>query len=218
MERAAQEVQREFPRLGPRKLKDENTATRAIVSGDRMEIHVTDDAIGRYFRRYQLGLRFVAHGAKAKTTCEWTGLTSDQLLTLCKRWGFDLMKTPRGPAPSSFHDFFDSKKRRAEAALFVSFCRTLGALPARTGKDAAVRLPCIENGERLCEAFEAFREWAPTSTLTFEHAILLARGVVQAELITLAQCPNCDGAMLVGRIERNQETCGLCRRPTAASS
>src|SRR5256885_8930830 len=102
-----------------------------------MEIHVTDDAIARYFRRYQLGLRFVAHGAKAKTTCEWTGLTSDQLLTLCKRWGFDLMKTPRGPAPSSFHDFFDSKKRRAEAALFVSFCRTLGALPARTGKDAA---------------------------------------------------------------------------------
>src|ERR1700756_413694 len=91
-----------------------NTATRAIASGNRMEIHVTDDAIGRYFRRYQLGLRFVAHGAKAKTTCEWTGLTSDQLLTLCKRWGFDLMKTPRGPAPSSFHDFFDSKKRRSE--------------------------------------------------------------------------------------------------------
>jgi hypothetical protein len=180
-----------------------------------MEIHVTDDAIGRYFRRYQLGLRFVAHGAKAKTTCEWTGLTSDQLLTLCKRWGIDLMKTPRGPAPSSFHDFFDSKKRRAEAALFVSFCRALGVLPALTGKETAARLPSLENGERLCESFEAFREWAPTSTLTFEHAILLARGVVQAELITLAQCPNCDGAMVVGRVEPNQETCGLCRAASA---
>ncbi len=183
-----------------------------------MEIHVTDDAIGRYFRRYQLGLRFVAHGAKAKTTCEWTGLTSDQLLTMCKRWGFDLTKTPRGPAPSSFHDFFDSKKRRAEAALFVSFWRTLGALPARTGKEPAARLPSLENGERLCEALEAFREWQANSTLTFEHAVLLARGAVEAELITLARCPNCEGAMLVGMVEPKQETCGLCHPATAEIS
>ncbi len=183
-----------------------------------MEIHVTDDAIGRYFRRYQLGLRFVAHGAKAKTTCDWTGLTSDQLLTLCKRWGFDLTKTPRGPAPSSFHDFFDSKKRRSEAALFLSFSRALGALPARTGKDAAARLPSIENGERLCEAFEAFLEWQPTSTLSFEHGVLLARGVVDAELIALSLCPNCEAAMLIGRVEARQESCGHCRPAPALIS
>jgi hypothetical protein len=100
--------------------------------------------------------------------------------------------------------------------LFVSFWRTLGALPARTGKEAAARLPSLENGERLCEALEAFREWQPSSTLTFEHAVLLARGAVEAELISLARCPHCEGAMLVGRVEPNQETCGLCHPATAA--
>jgi hypothetical protein len=61
-----------------------------------MKRYVTDDTIGRYFRRYQLGLRFVAHGARSQTAREWTGLTRDQLATLRRRWEFGPDKRP-GP-------------------------------------------------------------------------------------------------------------------------
>lgn len=40
-----------------------------------MNIEPIDDHMSRYIRRIQLGLRFLGHGARAHTTCRWTGLT-----------------------------------------------------------------------------------------------------------------------------------------------
>jgi hypothetical protein len=177
-----------------------------------MEIYVTDDTIGRYFRRYQLGFRFVAHGARTQTTCAWSGLTRDQLVTLRRRWGFDPDERRRGPAPTAYHVFFRSKRHRSEAALFACLCRIVGATTARRGADAAKRLPGLENGELLCEALEAYREWQPEAALEFEHAVLLVDGVVQATAVALAHCSHCHGAMLVDRMGAQHTTCGHCAR------
>ena len=53
-----------------------------------MKKEAIDDHIGRYIRRIQLGLRFLGHGARAHTTCQWTGLTPDQLVTVRRRSKF----------------------------------------------------------------------------------------------------------------------------------
>ena len=37
------------------------------------------DERSRYFRRLQLACRMLSHGARAKTTSQWSGLTPDQL-------------------------------------------------------------------------------------------------------------------------------------------
>jgi hypothetical protein len=177
-----------------------------------MDIHVTDDAIGRYFRRYQLGLRFVAHGARAQTACDWSGLTRDQLVTMRRRWGFDPDERRRGPAPTAYHVFFRSKRHCSEAALFACLCRIVGATSARRGTDAAKRLPGLENGELFCEALEAYREWQPEAELEFEHAMLLAGGVVQATAVALVHCSECGGAMLVDRQGAQHRTCWHCAR------
>jgi hypothetical protein len=176
-------------------------------------IHVTDDRIGRYFRRYQLGFRMVAHGARAQTACEWSGLTRDQLVTLRRRWGFDPDERRRGPAPSAFRVFFRSQRHRREAALFASLCRTLGLIGTRHGAEAGKRLPSIENGELLCEAIEAFREWQPDSQLDFEHAVLLVNGIVQGKDVTLGHCSDCRGALLIDRMGTQQDNCGQCHGP-----
>lgn len=175
-----------------------------------MEIHVTDDRLGGYFRRYQLALRMMSHGARAQTVCEWSGLTRDQLVTQRRRWGFDPEERRRGPAPSAFHVFFKSKRHRSEAALFASLCRVFGAAPTRVGQEAARRLPGLENGELLCEAFEAFQEWQPDAELDFEHAIQLAAGIVLAQDVTLAHCSDCHGATLIQGSRRQYVNCGHC--------
>src|SRR6266478_9068327 len=87
----------------------------ATAKGGFVEIHVTDDRLGGYFRRYQLALRMMSHGARSQTVCEWSGLTRDQLVTQRRRWGFDPDERRRGPAPSAFHVFFKSKRHRSEA-------------------------------------------------------------------------------------------------------
>lgn len=181
-----------------------------------MKIHVMDDRLGGYFRRYQLALRMMSHGARSQTVCEWSGLTRDQLKTQRRRWGFDPEDRRRGPAPSAFHVFFRSRRHRSEATIFASICRIIGATTARTGKEAAERLPGLENGEFFCEALEAFREWEPDSELDFEHALLLAAGVVQAEHVTLAECSDCRGATLNEGSRRTYTNCGHCGRSSTA--
>src|SRR5258708_4625850 len=99
----------------------------AATQGGGMEIHLTGDRLRGYFRRYQLALRMMSHGARSQTVCEWSGLTRDQLVTQRRRWGFDPDERRRGPAPSAFHIFFKSKRHRSEATVFASICRILGA-------------------------------------------------------------------------------------------
>src|ERR1700722_20058788 len=177
-----------------------------------MHIHVTDDRLGGYFRRYQLALRMMTHGARSQTVCAWSGLTRDQLVTQRQRWGFDPDERRRGPAPTALHVFFKSKRHRSEAALFASLCRIVGAIPSRSCQTAAERLPSLEHGELLCEALEAFREWRPEAELEFEHAVLLASGVVQAESLTLRHCSNCHAATLSDGSARLYTNCGHCQR------
>jgi hypothetical protein len=167
-----------------------------------MDVHVTDDQIGRYFRRIQLALRFLAHGARAQTTSEWSGLTPDQLVTLRRRWMFNSEERLRGPSPSSFQVFFSSAKTSSQAALFVSICRAVGAAKA---------VASLENGEKLCEAFEVYREWEPQMKLEFEQAVLLMTGAVRAEKIELGYCSNCHRALLIDKLGRARSKCPRCR-------
>lgn len=177
-----------------------------------MDVYITDDQIGRYFRRIQLGLRFLSHGARPQTTCEWTGLTPDQLVTLRRRWKFTVDDRLRGPSPSSFEPFFASRKCRAQAALFLCICRIIGAASSRRGFEAASSLVSLENGERLCEAFEIYREWEPSSDLNFEQIKLLLTGAVHAQAIELCQCSQCSSALLVDRLSDVRNECPNCRR------
>lgn len=177
-----------------------------------MDIHVTDDQIGRYFRRRQLGLRLLSHGARTQTVQEWSDLTRDQLVTLRRRWAITARDRRRGPSPSSFDVFFGSARARQRAALFASLCQIIGAIPPERGKRAAERLPSLERGELLCEAFELFKEWEPKADLEFEQAVLLAAGVVEESAVALGHCTGCNAAMLIDRMGSSRPTCSYCRR------
>lgn len=176
-----------------------------------MQIHITDDRLGGYFRRYQVALRMMSHGARTQTVVTWSGLTRDQLVTQRRRWGFDPEERRRGPAPSAFHVFFGSRRLQGEATLFVSLCRILGVIPRRIGQDVAAALPGIESGELLCEALEAFQVWEPEAKLSIERAIQLALGVVGGVHVTLSECSDCHGALLIEGARRQYANCGHCR-------
>jgi len=177
-----------------------------------MDIHVTDDQIGRYFRRRQLGLRLLAHGARPQTVEQWSGLTNDQLTTLRRRWAIAADDGPRGPSPSSFGVFFSSRQLRRHAALFSSLCQIMGVIPTRRGKDVADRIPSLENGERLCETFELLKEWSPDTTITFEQAVLLALGVAEENAIRLKRCESCGSAALIDQMKAPGDGCANCRK------
>jgi hypothetical protein len=183
-----------------------------------MEVHVTDDQIGRYFRRIQLGLRFLAHGARAQTTSQWSGLTPDQLVTLRRRWMFNADERLRGPSPSSFQYFFRSAKSREQASLFVCIFRIVWSAPRKPGAGSTKLIASLENGERLCEAFEIYREWEPDADLEFEQAVLLATGAIEGEKIGLTHCLHCSSPILMDRLSTGSASCPTCKRIVHKSS
>jgi len=176
-----------------------------------MDVTIGDERFNRYYRRVQLALRLLSHGARAQTACEWSWLTPDRLVTLKRRWLPDSGDGFRGPAPSSFQTFFRSGLRATHATLFASIHQALGQCSAPNAKTADLR-PCLENGERLCEAYEVFREWEADADLEFDQAVLLARGAAKSEDIELTRCPNCDRALLIDKWARRPQTCAECRR------
>jgi hypothetical protein len=162
-----------------------------------------DDHISRYIRRIQLGLRFLGHGARAHTTCHWTGLTPDQLVTVRRRSRYNANNRRRGPSPSSYSIFFRSNRSSSQAALFLSICRAVGLVRPSVS---------IENGERLCEAYEIYREWEPTSDLEFEQALLLMDGAAHGDHIDCLPCSSCASSMLIDKFGDTRTVCHVCRR------
>jgi hypothetical protein len=125
-----------------------------------MEVTFGDERFDRYYRRIRLGLGFMSHGARAQTASDWSGLTLDQLVTLRKRWMPGAGDGFRGPSPTSFQPFFRSALKASHAAMFVGIHRLVRI-------DASE--PSLEGGEKLCEAYEIYREWEPEAHLEFDY-------------------------------------------------
>lgn len=173
-------------------------------------MYVTDNQIGRYLRRIELGYRFLAHGARTQTARQWTGLSRDQLTALRRRYLFSIDGRHRGPSPSSFEPFFASRRRRAHAALFLAICRIVGTTRTEHGPKTIRFTPNLENGERLCEAFEIFREWAPDAEFDFEQVHLLAFGAERADKIELGFCDRCSAVVLFDKLDLTRTICHHC--------
>lgn len=173
-----------------------------------MDGEALDDQMSRYIRRIQLGIRFLGHGARAHTTCQWTNLTRDQLVTVRRRSRFNSRGRLRGPSPSSFTAFFRSNRTRGQAALFLAICQVVG--PTRS-------IRSLGNGERLCDAFEVFREWEPDSDFEFEQAVLLMDGAECGMSVAFGCCPVCGCPLVVDPFGDTHDACPRCRRSPASS-
>lgn len=167
-----------------------------------MDATVGDERFDRYYRKIRLGLRLMSHGARAQTASDWSGLTLDQLATLRKRWMPGTEDGFRGPAPTSFKPFFRSALKGSHAAIFAGIHRMVGLDGYR---------PSLEGGERLCEAYEIYREWEPDAHLEFDYAVLLATGAIKREEVELSTCANCGCALLLDKLNIPQLRCARCR-------
>lgn len=176
-----------------------------------------DARFSRHYRRIELGLRLLAHGARPQTASTWSGLTQDRLVTLKRRWMPDASSGLRGPPPTSFHPFFRSSLRAQHAAIFASLHRAV-VQPAGYSAPSGRIATSLDDGERLCEAFEICKEWQPDTDLEFDQAVLLARGITRSEEIELARCLICRCAMLIDKLAAIRDKCDRCRKHARTSA
>jgi hypothetical protein len=171
----------------------------------------TDDRTGRDFRRYQLAQRLMAHQARTRTISTMTNLTRHQLATLRSRWRVTEDMRHRGPSPTSLAVFFRSPRARSEGASLAVLCRILNAVPLKRTVNAAKSFLSLDLGERLCEAYEAYRMCFPRSDLEFEQVVLLVVGLVAGDAMELGGCGQCGATILIDRLAARRRICSYCQ-------
>lgn len=167
-----------------------------------MGVTVGNEQFERHYRKKRLGLRLMSHRARAQTASDWSGLTRDQLVTLRRRWMPDAQHGFRGSRPTSYRPFFSSALKASHAALFAGIHHMVGITSS---------VPSLEGGEKLCDAYEIYREWEPDALLEFDYALLLGTGVLKAEEVELVRCQRCGCALLIDKLGKAQRNCAWCR-------
>ena len=176
-----------------------------------------EDRIGRELRRHQLALRMIAHRARRRTICNFTGLTRERIKTLRREWQVTSKGRRRGPSPSSLSAFFRSARMRSEASVIALFCKIQGAVPTERILKAARYFPTLERGERLCDVYEAYRTYFPESEVNFELIVLLAIGLAEPHALELKVCATCPGVIVIDLLSVKYRHCSQCEQKDGAS-
>jgi hypothetical protein len=74
----------------------------------------------------------------------------------------------------------------------------------------------VEQGCRVCNAFERYRELHPSPCYSFERAWGLFAALTQAKELGLSNCESCDGRYVHDRYALNYHFCPACELLDAA--
>jgi hypothetical protein len=179
-------------------------------------MRISEDRYSRDLRRIQLACRMMQHEVRTQWICAWTGLSGARVRNLYRSYeeSLDGAQRHRGPSPKRISSFLRSPQLRTEASAAGGLAQALGVIPDQPMANARRVLPTLESGERLCQAYELFRQIAPEARLTMDQLILLVIALAERQDLEIAHCRNCHGALLVDRLGASRRLCTACRQAT----
>jgi hypothetical protein len=183
-------------------------------------MRISDDRYSHERARMELALRFLRHEARTQTIRAWTGLSDDRIRKLYRTYMDHARRNlprHRGKSPHQVAYFTRSVRLQHESAVLGSVLALLGVVPtavpaARPGATpcAAASLPGLGRGELLCQAFEAFRQFLPSATISFEHAVFLATALARGDQLRLDGCSECGSVIVTERFPLRAARCNHC--------
>jgi len=164
------------------------------------------DVLLQEHRRAELARRLISHGVRTKIITRLTDLTRNRLSTVRRRLGVADEERSRGPTRYSLKRMLKNPRTQAEGAVLVTLC-SIFEIPIQPNRPALPEFVSLNFGERLCEAYEAFREISPETALELEHLILIRRGLSvnpDNAQVQLANCRACKCLVLRERSGRRE--------------
>ena len=176
-------------------------------------MRISDDRYHRERLSLDLALRFLRHEARTQTIRAWTGLTDDRIRNLYRSYmsrGGNFVPRHRGKSPHQVAYFMRSHRVQWESAQLASLLSLFGVIPVQPSPELAAALPSVARGEKLCSAFELFRTTIPTSQISFEHSVFLAKALARGDQLKLGGCRECGGLMVMERLPIRERRCQYC--------
>ena len=174
-------------------------------------MRILDNRYSRDLRRHDLALRMIRHEVRTVTIRAWTGLSDTRIRSLFRSYLPQIgAMRHRGPPPRRIEPILRSKSLNAEAAALAGLCLAIGVLPAKQLSNSKRELPSLTTGERLCYAFELYRQMVPKPLITLDQLVLLVMTLAERIEVALSHCDSCDGAILVMLLQKPIRTCSRC--------
>ena len=179
-------------------------------------MRIMDDRYSRDRYRLELALRFLHHEARTQTIRVWTGLSDDRIRKLYRSLTRARGHVPRhrGKSPHQVAYFTRSNRLQQETTTLASLMLLLGVVPNRAEPEPAQSVPGVARGELLCQAFEAYRAFIPSSQISFEHAVFLTLALARGDQLRLAACRDCGSLVVVERFPVKETRCHHCHVAT----
>jgi hypothetical protein len=175
-------------------------------------MRISEDRYSRDLRRIHLAQRMIRHEVRTQWICAWSGLSAGRVRNLFRSYEESLggARRHRGPSPRRIASYLRSPALRAEASAAGGLACVLGVVPDKPVPRKA--LQSLETGERLCHAYELYREIVPESRLTMDQLIILVIALAEGEDLVIGHCVNCHGALLLDRLGASRRLCFACRQ------
>jgi len=187
-------------------------------------MRVTDDRYAGELEKFDLAMRMIGHEARTGTIRACTGFTEDRVRKLVSSYfqhtGRSPVRRRRGKSPRQVAPFVSNGQRQAEATLLAAlfiYCRVtrLQADGALARGDAASR---VEEGQRVCQAYEMYQDLLTSPVLCFEWTWNLYHALVVSGELYFSWCAACDAPYVQDRYALDYQRCPSCDRRDSAQT
>ncbi|MCC7258780.1 MAG: hypothetical protein IT486_10465 [Gammaproteobacteria bacterium] len=179
-------------------------------------MRVTDHRYAAELDRFDLAVRMIRHEARTGTIRACTGLSEDRIRKIYgayfKAAGATTVRRQRGKSPRRIAQFVSSAPRQLEATVLAGLfllCHA-GELGREGRLERVAGADRIALGQRLCQAFEAYRDLHPEPRLSFEWAWNLYQSLVDSRELYFATCALCGGHYVQDAYALDYRHCPFC--------
>ena len=183
-------------------------------------MRISDSRYSRDGRRYALAYRLLRHNARTQTIVRWSGLSGYRVRTLHQEYmqeGPGAVRRHRGVPPYQLTTFSRTRVVKQETLTLAGLFQQASLIPPEPLHTSAEHFPNLDRGEVLCSAYETFRTLVPRTSLTIDHAALLAVALARGDEIRLARCSGCASLMVADRLSLRSQQCVYCEEEAEAS-
>lgn len=179
-------------------------------------MRVTDDRYAADLDKFDLAVRMIRHEARTGTIRACTGFSEDRIRKIVNSY-FKAADRPaprrrRGKSPTRIRQFVNSTPRQLEATVLAGLfllCQATGV--SQSGRaERATDADRVALGQRLCQAFEAYRDIHPDARLSFEWAWNLYHSLVDSHELYFADCDLCGGHYVQDAYALDYHRCPFC--------
>ncbi|MCC7328650.1 MAG: hypothetical protein IT484_00675 [Gammaproteobacteria bacterium] len=181
-------------------------------------MRVTDHRYSAELDKFDLAVRMIRHEARTGTIRACTGFSEDRIRKIYATYfrgtggSSGIIRRHRGKSPRRIHQFVNSTPRQLEATVLAGLFLLCGAgaLDAAGRMSRAAEADRVSLGQRLCQAFEAYRSLHPDPRLSFEWAWNLYHSLVDSHELYFAPCDACTGRYVQDAYALDYRRCPFC--------